>query len=261
MRGGTGWLAADLKREAGESWALPVASPAGSNQVRPIPVAATCWEECDACKTPGGCPRVFLHSWHPWSTVIIPSQGAQTRMTAPSYVFVPCNVSAHWDWCSCPDRTTKGTGSHPGHRVCCSVCPRFLLVPEGSSKNTWGRCALAKQLLGFMAEFWEEVDRLRSIQASEKEIDWWVPSPVAGYIGEGMRNTGITLLCPSRCREWYWKEKVDTAYQYLPPTLMSPVEFWGFWSWDSLCMQHHSSCGLTGFSMELKGEKVFLLIS
>ena len=55
----------------------------------------------------------------------------------------------------------------------CRVCPRFPLVSEASSENACERCAQVEERLLLVVEFWEEVNRLRSIQESEKVIDWW----------------------------------------------------------------------------------------
>ena len=46
-------------------------------------------------------------------------------------------------------------------------------MSEGSSKNACGRRTQVEELLSLVAELWEEVDRLKSIRESKKEIDWW----------------------------------------------------------------------------------------
>lgn len=60
------------------------------------------------------------------------------------------------------------------------MCLRFLLMPEGSSDNTYGRYAQVEELLHLVAEFWDEVDRLRSIQEFKEGVDGWNHTVLSG---------------------------------------------------------------------------------
>lgn len=56
------------------------------------------------------------------------------------------------------------------------MCQGFLLVSEGSSENTCGRWTQV-ELLSFVSELWDKMDRQRSIWESRKEIDWCNHTP------------------------------------------------------------------------------------
>ncbi|KAK4826358.1 hypothetical protein QYF61_007952 [Mycteria americana] len=56
----------------------------------------------------------------------------------------------------------------------CRECQGLSLVTDGSSENSCVRCDQVDNLLSLVAELQEEVERLRSIRESEKEIDWWI---------------------------------------------------------------------------------------
>ena len=115
-----------------------------------------------------------LPSSKPPPLVIITLQGAQAVVTtrqkamssASSVVLAPTGTDAATQ--------TELPREHAAIQVSgCRVCLRFLLVSEGSSENSCGRCTQVEELLSLVAELREEVYRLRSIQESEKEIDWW----------------------------------------------------------------------------------------
>ena len=55
----------------------------------------------------------------------------------------------------------------------CRGCQCLSLATGGSSENSCVRCDRVDDLLSMVAELREEVERLRSIRESEKEIDWW----------------------------------------------------------------------------------------
>ena len=55
----------------------------------------------------------------------------------------------------------------------CRACQSLSLVMDSSSKNSCVRCDQVDDLLSLVAELREEVERLRLIRESEKEIDWW----------------------------------------------------------------------------------------
>ena len=55
----------------------------------------------------------------------------------------------------------------------CRTCQSLSLVPDGSSENSCVRCDEVDDLFRLVAELQEEVERLRSIMESEKEIDRW----------------------------------------------------------------------------------------
>jgi len=55
----------------------------------------------------------------------------------------------------------------------CRECLSLALVPEDSRDNSCVRCEQVNELLSLVAELKEEVERLRSIQECESEIDRW----------------------------------------------------------------------------------------
>jgi len=55
----------------------------------------------------------------------------------------------------------------------CRECQSLSLVTDVSGENSGVRCDWVDDLLSLVAELREEVERLRSIRESEKEIDWW----------------------------------------------------------------------------------------
>jgi len=55
----------------------------------------------------------------------------------------------------------------------CRECLSLALVPEDSRDKCCVRCDQVKDLLSLVAELKEEVERFRSIQECESEIDWW----------------------------------------------------------------------------------------
>jgi len=76
-------------------------------------------------------------------------------------------------------RRSVGTQTEAPHRDTgvqvsgCMECLSLALVPEDSRDNVCFRCDQVNDLLGLVAELKEEVERLRSIQECEREIDWW----------------------------------------------------------------------------------------
>jgi len=54
----------------------------------------------------------------------------------------------------------------------CRECLSLALVPEDSRDNCCVRCDQVNDILSLVAELKEEVERLRSIQECEREIDW-----------------------------------------------------------------------------------------
>lgn len=55
----------------------------------------------------------------------------------------------------------------------CEECLGLSVVPVDVLKGTCLRCEQVNDLLSLVAELKEEVERLRSIRESEREIDWW----------------------------------------------------------------------------------------
>ncbi|KFP01907.1 hypothetical protein N300_09057, partial [Calypte anna] len=55
----------------------------------------------------------------------------------------------------------------------CAESLSLVLAPEDSGNGVWLRCEQVNDLLSMVAELKEEVERLRSIRDSEREIDWW----------------------------------------------------------------------------------------
>jgi len=63
---------------------------------------------------------------------------------------------------------------HTGVQVSgCRECLSLVLVPEDNRDNSCVRRDQVNDLLSLVAELKEEVERLRSIRACEREIDWW----------------------------------------------------------------------------------------
>jgi len=54
----------------------------------------------------------------------------------------------------------------------CRECLSLALVPEDSRDNSCVRCDQVVDL-SLVAELKEEVERLRNVRESEREIDWW----------------------------------------------------------------------------------------
>ena len=76
-------------------------------------------------------------------------------------------LRAHRDGCGKPDGAPRKTGSHPGLGLRGSQS--LSLVPDGSSENSCVRCDQVADLLGLVAELWEEADRLRSLREAERD--------------------------------------------------------------------------------------------
>ncbi|KFP04718.1 hypothetical protein N300_13098, partial [Calypte anna] len=55
----------------------------------------------------------------------------------------------------------------------CAECLSLVLAPADSENKPCVRCEQVNDLLSMVAELKEEVERLRSIRDSEREIDWW----------------------------------------------------------------------------------------
>ncbi|KFP06528.1 hypothetical protein N300_02212, partial [Calypte anna] len=55
----------------------------------------------------------------------------------------------------------------------CEECLSLVLALADSENKVCVRCEQVNDLLSMVAELKEEVERLRSIRESEKEIDWW----------------------------------------------------------------------------------------
>ncbi|KAJ7427147.1 hypothetical protein WISP_09386 [Willisornis vidua] len=55
----------------------------------------------------------------------------------------------------------------------CIDCLSLELLPEDSVRSTCIRCEQVNDLLCLVAELREEVERLRNIRESAREIDWW----------------------------------------------------------------------------------------
>jgi len=55
----------------------------------------------------------------------------------------------------------------------CRECLSLALVLADSRDNSCVRCEQVNDLLSLVAELKEEVERLRSIQECERDIDWW----------------------------------------------------------------------------------------
>lgn len=55
----------------------------------------------------------------------------------------------------------------------CPECFSLLVVPGGVGKEACLRYEQVNDLLSLVAELREEVERLRSIRGSEREVGWW----------------------------------------------------------------------------------------
>jgi len=55
----------------------------------------------------------------------------------------------------------------------CRECHQLALEIDGSGENSCVRCAQLDYLLGLVTDLRDEVDSLRNIRESEREIDWW----------------------------------------------------------------------------------------
>lgn len=54
----------------------------------------------------------------------------------------------------------------------CRVCLSFVSMSNGRNQHPCGNCAQVEELFSLGSEFWEKVNRLRSIRESEK-INWY----------------------------------------------------------------------------------------
>ena len=85
----------------------------------------------------------------------------------------------------------------------CRVCPALVPVRDGSSEHPCGRCAQGEELRRLVAEFREEVSRLRNIRESERETDYWnrtLPSLGQACQADRTHDTEDSLCSPHPLR-------------------------------------------------------------
>lgn len=67
-----------------------------------------------------------------------------------------------------PSKKDVSVQTHP-----CPECLSLSMASGSVVEETCLRCEQLNNLLSLVAELREEVERLRSIRESEREIDWW----------------------------------------------------------------------------------------
>ena len=71
------------------------------------------------------------------------------------------------------DTQTESMNVHTTVQVSdCRECLALSLLQEGSQDTTCVQCEQVEDLLGLVVELKEEVERLRSVRARERGIDW-----------------------------------------------------------------------------------------